>query len=186
MKKGFLLFFVLISFKAFSQSACSSVIIGERASLTYAQATLESLRENTTNGDGDILLTITDTFQLVDICVVDSVAIVELKGKHDNKDSDDTALFITNRYYLLSKIGVIPSNAERLEVGEYYYLTITPYYPRNYFVSQGGPGMPIILSNTAYEIWFVGNVYCSRDILGKYIISSTKVLGGANVSLYKR
>ena len=176
MKKGFLIFFLLISLKAFSQSACSGVIIGERISLTYAQASLESLRENTTNGDGNIFPTITDTFQLVDICVVDSVAIVELKGKHNNNDSDDTALFISNRYYLLSKIGLIPSNAERMEVGKYYYLTITPYYPRNYFVNQGGPGMPIILSNTAYEIWFVGNVYCSRSILGKYIISPTKVL----------
>lgn len=177
MKELFLFIFVLFSFKAFTQSACSGVIIGERTSITYAQSYLESLRKKTTNSEGTILLSITDTFQLVDICVIDSVTIVELKNTQINNATHDTSLFIPDSYYLLSKFDSIPSNGERLVVGKFYYLTITPYYPRNYFVSLGSPGMPIILNNTAYKIWFVGNIYYSSDIQGKYIISPTQVVG---------
>ena len=169
MKKFFLFIFVLISHKAFTQSACGSVIIGERTSITYAQSYLEFLREKATNSDGINLLPITDTFQLVDFCVIDSVTILELKKNNDNA-TQDTSLVIPNSYYLLSKIGAIPSNGELLEVGKFYYLTITPFYPRNFFVSLGSPGVPIILNNTAYKIWFVGNIYYSSKVQGEYII----------------
>lgn len=180
MKEVFLFIFVLVSFNAFTQSACNAVIIGDRISITYAQSYLESLRKKTASSDGTTLPSITDTFQLVDICMIDSVTIVELKKTQINNASNDTISFIPNSYYLLSKIDTIPSGRERLEVGKYYYLTITPYYPRNYFVSLGSPGVPIILNNTAYKIWFVGNVYYSRDILGVYIINSTKVVGDSS------
>ena len=170
MKEVVLFIFILIGFNAFTQSACRGVIIGERTSITYAQSYLEYLREDPTNNDGSVLLPITDTFQLVDICVVDSVTIVELKKTKNNNATHDTTSFVPNRYYLLSKIDSIPSNGERMEVGKCYYLTITPYYPRDYFVSLDGTGVPIILNNTAYKIWFVGNIYNSSDIQGEYIV----------------
>lgn len=173
MKEVLLFIFLLINFKAFTQSACSGVIIGERTSITYAQSYLESLRKKATSSDEPSLPSITDTFQLEDICIVDSVTIVELKKTQINNATHDTTLFIPNSYYLLSKIDTIPSSGEHLEVGKYYYLTITPYYPRGFFVSQGSPGMPIILNNTAYKIWFVGNIYISSDIHGKYIVYPT-------------
>lgn len=172
MKEVFLFVFMLISFTTFAQSACRGVIIGERTSIKYAQSYLEALKETSTDNDRSVFFPITDTFLIEDICVVDSVTIVELKNTHNNA-TYDTTFFIPKSYYLLSKIDSIPSNGERLEVGKCYYLTITPYYPRGYFVSLGSPGMPIILNNTAYIIWFVGNIYNSNDILGDYIVNPT-------------
>ena len=170
MKKYILYAAFLISVKGYSQSACRGVIIGERTSTAFAQAYLESLQEKETNNAQNVLLPISDTFQIVDICVVDSVVIVELKKNRNNTGTHDTSLFIQNSLYLLSRIDTIPVHGEKLEIGKFYYLTITPYYPHGYFVSIGSPGMPIILGNTAYNIWFVGNVYYSREIQGEYFV----------------
>lgn len=158
MRKIVFFCFVVIGLNAFSQSACQGVVVGERISLTYAQSYLESLRKEAIKEGYKTDTPITDTFQLVDMCVVDSVVIVELK-LHENNDASDTALHDSRSYYILSKSDSMPTKGKRIEVGKKYYLTIIPYYSHGYFVNIGGPGMPIILNGTAYQIWFAGNVY---------------------------
>ena len=169
MRKIVFFCFVVVGLNAFSQSACQGVTIGERISLTYAQSYLESLKKEAINEDYKIDTPITDTFHLVDICVVDSVVIVELKLKKNN-DASDTESHTSQSYYILSMNDSISIKWKRIEVGKNYYLTIIPYYTHGYFVDIGSPGMPIILNNTAYQIWFVGNIYYSSEIQGKYYL----------------
>ena len=169
MKKIVLLLIIIINVRAFPQTACKGVIIGDRTSIAYAQSYIRTLKDNINDNEKDTLLPITDTFQLVDICIVDSVVILELHKPQINNDTLDTSLFI-DRFYLLSKIGTIPTNGERVAVGKYYHLTIVPYFPYDCFVNIGSPGIPIILNDTSYMIWFVGNVYCSNNIQGCFYL----------------
>lgn len=163
MRKIVFFFFIIIGIKAFPQSACQSVTVGEQISITYAKSYLETLKKKTTNKYYEIDTSITDTFQIVDICIVDSVVIVELVLY-----ASDTAFQTPHSFYILSKSDSVQTKGECLEVGNHYYLTIFPYYTHGYFVSIGSPGMPIILNDTAYLVWFVGNIYYSREIQGKY------------------
>lgn len=169
MRKIVFFCFIVIGLNAFPQSACQGVIVGERISLTYAQSYLESLRKEAINEGYKNNTPITDTFQLVDICVVDSVVIIELKLQK-NHDASDTTTHTSPSYYILSKNDCISTKGNRMEVAQNYYLSIIPYYSHDYIVNIGSPGMPIILNNTAYQIWFEGNIYHSREIQGNYYL----------------
>ena len=106
---------------------------------------------------------------MLDICVVDSVVIIELKLQK-NHDASDTTTHTSPSYYILSKNDCISTKGNRMEVAQNYYLSIIPYYSHDYIVNIGSPGMPIILNNTAYQIWFEGNIYHSREIQGNYYL----------------
>lgn len=177
MKKTIIIIALITVFlESYSQSACQGVIIENRATITFAQAYLESMRDEVKTAGKDGLHPIIGVFLVSDICVVDSIVIIELSDTHkvvpyyEVNILDDVTYRFPNRIYVLTKITGNPISTTRIAVGNEYQLTIVPYFPK--YIISGDFAPPVIVDNTAYAIHFMaGNVYSSPNIQGQYYIS---------------
>ena len=159
MKRIIFIILIIISRIGHCQYLCDD--LGKyQTSIKYAEVFLEGVRDKVKDGIQSI--SIYDTFQVVDMCNIQSVYLLVLKQKAD-----------TNKYYvvisLLEKENLTKS-MEIIEVNKYYVLNIKPYFPVNYSLSDFY--YPVIIGNKkkmAIEIRLsFGNVYTSPQINGIY------------------
>lgn len=159
MKRIIFIILIIISRIGHCQYLCDD--LGKyQTSIKYAEVFLEGVRDKVKDGIQSI--SVYDTFQVVDMCNIQSVYLLVLKQKAD-----------TNKYYviisLLEKENLTKS-MEIIEVNKYYVLNIKPYFPVNYSLSDFY--YPVIIGNKkkmAIEIRLsFGNVYTSPQINGIY------------------
>lgn len=171
-----LLFYILmlLCINTYSQTVCSSVVIGEKCDLRLAQDYLKSV--NARGLDLGIQSPVTDTFQIADMCVVDSVVILKLIDVNKALKYYEYVLFgdtgsLPLEIILLSKESKTLVNGERLELGKRYLMTISAYFP--HFISPSFVNIPVMIDDTAHYILLMSyNFYHSPNIRGKYYVGS--------------
>lgn len=131
-----------------------------QTTIRYAEVFLEGARDKVKDDIQSIF--VYDTFQVVDMCNIQSVYLLVLKQKAD-----------TGKYYVVVSLlekESITKNMEIIEVNKYYVLNIKPYFPVNYSLSDFY--YPVVIGDKkkmAVEIRLShGNVYTSPQINGIY------------------
>ncbi len=159
-----------------AQSICDRVKIVSRTTVTYAKAYIGSVRKKCLQQQKKVLLPVTDTFKITDICVSDSVVIYELEDL--NRAFDYVESVFKGRVIdispdvicVLSKENPLTRKGKKLKVGDIYCFTLIPYFPV-YRWPNLGFDPPILIGDTAYLVqFFPSNLYTSPDINGMYYV----------------
>lgn len=157
----------------YSQELCN--VLGFPTSTVYARAYLETVKEKYKD-DEYVKTSLVDTFQVVDICRMKNIYLIELEPqqKKDTLGSKTTEIRSPTSFLIISIEEDNFNCITKMKIGDYYKLKIDPYFPVDR--APGDFMYPVLLGKSkkeAIEVQFVifANIYTSSQINGVYYCS---------------
>ncbi len=161
--------FVCGAFSAHPQAPCW--IINDFISLENARSYAEEIGPSPSE---------TDTFQVMDMCTVGKIRLIELRRTRDSLGFEEFVFLEDYIMHIPTTLVIITMDediirGEKISIGNRYLLEVCPYFPNKRLM--GDFLYPILIGEekeVAVEVKMPphGNLYTSPNIIGLYYISS--------------